>query len=81
MIVVRDPLVNWLNKIVLYAVKFMAILMTLVIIWSIADVVIDYSLTSSTLIYAIAATILSVGVAHWLTSQKELAITDNNDRG
>jgi uncharacterized membrane protein (DUF373 family) len=149
MIFVRDPLVNWLNKIVLYAVKFMAILMTLVIIWSIADVVIilyekieqepflrigsehllevfssfltvliaieiflniiiyltknmfqvnlviataltavarkviviDYSLTSSTLIYAIAAIILSVGVAYWLTSQKELAITDENDRG
>jgi uncharacterized membrane protein (DUF373 family) len=147
MIVVRDPLVIVLKKVVLYGVKFLAILMTFVILWGISDVVavlyeklsnepllrigsehlleifssfltvliaieiflniiiyltknmfqvhlviataltavarkvivLDYNTVGTSVIFAIAAIILTVGVAYWLTAQKELAITDNND--
>ncbi len=33
-----DPLIRFLNKIVVYSVKFLAILMVLVILWSLVDV-------------------------------------------
>ncbi|MPY22757.1 hypothetical protein FM037_06630 [Shewanella psychropiezotolerans] len=83
----NEPIINKLGQAVHYAVRALAVLMTLVILWGVIDVqiviatalmaisrkiiVLDFKEVDAEYVWASAAVIIALGVTYWLIAFKQ----------
>lgn len=64
----RDPLIRKLHTVIHYCVRALAVLMVVVIMLGVLDVVyVGYQAISSSYVFAIAAVVLALGLAYFLS--------------